>query len=268
MERKLLALLSFVPLHLTSCNSVKNENAIYAIMNGNENDVIELNAESVEYMINEKYSFPLLMYTNQCSYCEKAKENLSTLSKKLGIAAYQIEMYTASINYLSEVFPDYYSKEDSYPFLYIIKEGEITYKSSTSDLTDAFNLKKLLKSYTIETKIYTATDVDNYYRFKGNHEYVIFTYDSSTYELHHLYSKYLFSIAKTRANGNPILIVDKKTANRELFDAICQDLSISEDEPFDILYWWYGYNGVMGVKMLRYSTASDSEIYSFARSCL
>ncbi len=254
-------LLLTLPVLISGCGSIKNEKAIYSTMSY-EKEVIELKAESIEHMINNKYSFALLMYTEQCSYCEKAKENIDKATKELGFTLYQIEMYTASINYLCEKLPDYYKTNDNYPFMYIIKDGAISYKSSTKDVSDYSNMKRMLKSYSSKTNIITLAKDESYVNFKKeNKSFILFTYDSSSKQENNLYSKSLLSAA-INSNKN-VLIIDKNTAKRPLFDLICSDYSISDGQSFDIL------SAVIDGQIkttLRYTSESGSNITDFIDS--
>ena len=265
MSKKLLTLLTLPCLLFASCKSVKNENAIYSIMNYEEKDMIELKAESVEFMIKEKYSFPLLMFTTQCTYCDKAKENLAKISDDLGIAIYKVEMFTASIDYLVEKLPDYYSVNDSYPFLYFIKEGNVSYKASADELTNLTNAKKMFKSYTINTNIYTVTEKSSYESFKNvNKEYFVFTYDSSVLDEQQIYSKYIFSQAFK--SNKKLLIIDKKTAKSDLIAEIYQDLDLSTDDQFDILSYQSSIEGKSVQDTIKYSSETDAKIREFISS--
>ena len=257
MQKRLFALLSCLIITVTGCDSIKNENAIHSIMN-NEGQVIELKAETVEHMINEKYSFSLLMYTNNCSYCEKAKENLAKLASKDGYATYQIEMYSASINYLSEKLPDLYKVEDTYPFMYFINEGKVSYKSKVEDLIQYTNLKKLIKAYSISTSITNLTTLDYYNIYKKDHAgYLLYTYDSSIIDEKDIYSLYVFPRAvKTDKN---VLIIDKKTAKSDLISEIKEVYG----DGFDILSI-YSFGKIKTT--LRYSNESGSSIDNFISS--
>ena len=261
MRKSLITLLGISSLLLTGCSSIKNENAIYAF-NSYEKGVIELKAQSVENMINENYSFSLLMYTEQCSYCTKAKENLSKVTSELGFASYQIEMYNGSINYLSEKLSDYYSTSDSYPSLYIINKGQLSYKSQPGDLTNYSNLKKLIKSYSIKTNTTILTTLESYNEYKvANKEFMLFTYDSSLKDEQKVYSNFLYPMsAKSSKN---LLIIDKITAKTELISKIYEDYSISLNNTLDVLS--ITFDGQIKTT-LRYTSESGSSINDLVKS--
>ena len=261
MRKSLFTLIGVASLLFTGCSSVKNKNAIYTF-NSYEKEVIELKATSVENMINENYSFSILMYTEQCSYCNKAKENLSKATSELGFATYQIEMYSTSINYLSEKLPDYYSTEDTYPFLYIINKGQVSYKSKVEDVTNLSNLKKLMKSYSINTNMTVLTKLESYIEYKNaNKEYMLFTYDSSLVDEQNIYSNFLFPMAAK--SNKKLLIIDKTTAKIELISKIYEDYSVSLNDTFDILSTTI--DGQIKTT-LRYSSESGSNISEFVKS--
>ena len=257
MQKRLLLLFSSLCLSLTGCGSIKNENAIHAIMN-NEGQVIELKATSLEYMIKQKYSFPVLMYTEQCSYCAQAKENLSKLATKSNYAFYQIEMFEASIEYLSSILPNYFSSSDTYPFIYLFNEGNISYKSKVNDITNYTNLSKMMKSYLIDTKIESITTLDQFNAYKKvNQEYLLFTYDSSVKEEKYIYSNYLYS-ASIKSNKN-VLIIDKMTAKSDLINQINHELE-GEFNKLSI------YSSSKIKTTLNYASSSGNEIETFIAS--
>ena len=257
MQKRLITLLIILSFTIAGCGSMKNEKAIHSIMN-DESDVIEVKAETVEYMFKEKYSFSILMYSNNCSYCEKAVDNLKSIKGELNYSLYQIEMYIASIEYLSDKLPNYYSSNDSYPFLYVVKEGEVSYKSKIEDLTNYTNLKKMIKAYSIDSNITTLTGLGSYQKYIKNHEeFLLYTYDSSLLDEKDIYSSYLYSKA-INASKN-LLIIDNKTAKSELIAKINEEYG----DGFDIL----SINSQGKTKTtLRYYSESGSEIDIFIAS--
>ena len=257
MQNRLITLLSCFSFLLSGCSSFKNENAIHSIMN-TEGSVIELKAENLEYMINQQYSFSVLLYTDKCSYCTKAKENLTKLSESSGYAFYQIEMYSASINYLSEKLPTYFSSEDVYPFMYIFNQGNISYKTSVEDLTNMTNLKKMTRSYLIDTSIMNLTSLEYYNVYKKDHSsYLLFAFDSSQKDEKDIYAKYIYSRAIQKDKN--VLIIDKMTAKSDLISEINKEYS----EGFDILSI-YSFGQIKTT--LRYASESGSNIDNFIAS--
>lgn len=214
MKKGLFSLLfCLIPL-VAGCSSVKNENAIHTMMN-DEIDVINLKADSVEYMINHKFSFVLLLYTSSCSYCSSAKDNLNKLKKEYNYALYQIEMFSASIEYLSEKLPSYFKMDDSYPFIYIINKGNISYKSNVNDLTNYAKMKKMINSYSRESSVYNFTTINSFDAFvKKNNRFLLFTYDSSLKEISYDYDRY--TLDKAIELKKNVVFVDKFTAKSEL----------------------------------------------------
>ena len=261
MRKGLLSLLICSSVLFSGCKSVKNENAIHSIMSY-EKEVVELKAESVSHMIDERYSFILLMYTEACSSCTKAKDNLSKVSKDLGFATFQIEMYDASIKYLSEHHPQLFNVDDSYPFLYVFDEGSVPYKSKYDDLNNSTNLKKLIKSYSNETKITNMTKLESYNEYKTNNsEYMFFTYDSSVLDEKQVYINYLYPLAMS--SNKKLLIIDKMTAKNDLISKIYKDYGLSDDDSFDLLSTTT--DGQIKTT-LRYSSESGSNISNFVTS--
>ena len=257
MQNRLITILSCFSFILCGCSSLHNENAIKAIMNY-EGQAIEIKAESLDYMIKQKYSFPVLMYTEQCSFCMRAKENIAKYADENGYAIYQIEMYTAPIEYLSNQFPDYFSTENPYPFMYFFNNGNVSYKTSIEDLINYTNFKKMMRSYLIDTNIANLTDLEYYNAYKKDHEsYLLFIYDSRVNEEKEIYSKYIFN-SSIKTNKN-VLIIDKRTANGALTEEIRKEYG----EGFDILSI-YSFGQIKTT--LRYASASGLEISDFINS--
>lgn len=233
MKRILTFLACISSICLISCPSAKSQTAIRSI-NNCDKSVISLTAKSVAYMIKEKYSFDLLLYTEECSYCEKARTNISKIANNTNYCFYQIEMFEGARDYLIKELPDYFSIEDTYPSLYIFDKGKITYKSNYKDLQEYTNFKKLVNAQNIETNIYTLNDLEVYNKFdsaKGS--YLLYTHSSDSENGNNYYSDYLFDVASKSSKNT--LIIDKYTAKTDLISKIYQKHNIDSDETFSFL---------------------------------
>ena len=223
MKSKFIPLLIIAITPLSGCNNLKNENAIIAT-NNLEKSPIELTAANLEYLINQKYSFPLLTYKNGCSSCDKAKENIKTVSSQLEYAIYEIEMYQTNIDYLVGKLPNHFSKDDYYPSLYIIDRGQISYKAHYNDLLNLQNVKKLIKAYSIDSSIFLTSSLESFNSFKEkNQNFLTYIYSSDGDDGSFFYSEKLFPLASK--SNKKTLIIDKCAAKTELVNEINQSIS-------------------------------------------
>lgn len=146
MKSKFVLFLTTIALFLTGCNSIKNENAIYAI-NNYDKQVISLSAKSITNMVKEKFSFNLLIYTESCSYCNTAKENIDKVQKQINYAIYELEINEGTLDYLIEELPSVFNREQIYPCLYIIDKGEVSYIAQYNELMNSSQIKKMNLTY-------------------------------------------------------------------------------------------------------------------------
>ncbi len=207
MKRKLIhTLLCVFATILSGCSSrvVKNENAHYAF-SSYEHEALEINANTVKYMLDNDFSFSLFMYTEACSSCQKGKELIDEYVKKNPYQIYQIEMETNAVNSL-EKYSDVF-KGLSYPTLMCFNQGKLTYTITSKSFKNYTGLKKVLSPQMIETDIYTLNKKENLNAFINEREYFLtFTYDSFASNCKEAFN-YFYSKAKTGAGTT--LILDK-----------------------------------------------------------
>lgn len=226
--KKKKAIFYLLPLLLTGCHNIKNQDAIYSI-NVLDNSPIELLADNVINLIEEKYSFPLLIYTSQCGYCDSAKENINKYVNEYKIAIYQIEIYDKSLSYLNERLPNYFPMDGAYPVLFILNKGIISYKSKINDLTNYSNFKKLMNAYLLESNLIATSNLDSFKEYqKDNLDYLLFIYNSSQKEEKFIYQKYIYPNLKIK-NKN-IVILDYFLLNTNFIDEIKQLFEIENDD--------------------------------------
>lgn len=261
MKKHHFVVMLLTSLIISGCGKLKNENAIYSISTYNDSS-IEVTAGDVEYMINNKFSFHLLAYTEQCSYCEKAKDNANKLTDETGFAIYQIEMFEASIDYLSNAFNEYFSANDTYPSLLTFNSGHLTSKSTTNDITNYTSFKRLIDANSYKTNISTLTSKEAYSSFESTHkDYLLYTYSYAYKDIDDMFISRIYSKA-SQSNKNT-LIIDISTANTDLISEICQDYSISDSSIIDLLV--IIENGQIK-SSLRYSQESVSTIDNLVMS--
>ena len=230
MRKKLLALLSSIVLTLTGCgeSTIKNENAIY-VATSFDKKVIDINRETFNYMLQEKHSFFVLLYTSFCSYCQKATENLAKVTKDQGYTTYQMDV---GANVINE------DGVETFPNLYVVKEGNISYRATVDEVKNQDCLRRLIKGYSYKTNIVSLTSFDSYKDYKKNHsDFMLYTYcsnspdyNSDNVTIKDYYSNLIYPAA-IKSNKS-LLIIDKMTAEKALFAEICQDIGISQDSDF------------------------------------
>ena len=218
MKKKIYGLLVSTFILLTACSSIKNKDAIKAI-NNIDHEPINLKADSVINMVKEKFSFSLLMYTESCSYCEKAKDNYKSLSNKLNYSLYMTVINEETKQYISNNIPTIFDGSEAFPSLFIFDNGSISYKASYDDLLDLNKFQKLLKAYSIDTNISTTNNLSGYKDYQSKYqEYLLFTYDTGKYNKENVYEKYLFTRASSSDKNT--LIIDKNAAKPDLLSEI------------------------------------------------
>lgn len=218
--KRTAALLCLVSLiSLSGCNNgAKNERAIISF-NSYEHEVVNLDANQIEYMVNNNYSFPLLTYTEECSACIKARNTLNEVMKDIKYASYEIEMSRNTVDSLSTTLPDIFSKEDIYPALIFIKDKKISYKSPLETLTNAGSLKKLLNAYSLDTNITTLTYETSFNEYKeAKKNFLVYTFDSSSSDSLNIYQNYIKTYCFK--NDKNMLFIDKSAANMPLISEI------------------------------------------------
>ena len=237
-----------------SSGGIKNKEGIYS-SSVCDSEPIELKAQNVEYMINNKYSFHLLTYTEECSYCSKAKQNTEEITKWSRFAIYQIEMYEGSIAYLSNAFPDYFMVSDTYPSLLTFKEGQLTFTAQTEDITDLSSFKRYITANTYKTNINTVTTIDGYDTLKNLSDcYLVYIFNSDDKNGKDIFYNHIFQ--KACKSVYQTIFIDISLAKTELIKQILLDFNLSEDEDIDILSVHKNDNKTT----LRYSVESDLNI--------
>ncbi len=257
MRKAFITLLLSSLLTICSCSDVKNDNAIHSPMSLEKN-AIELTAKSVDYMIENDYSFSLLLYTSACSFCDNAKESINQFVKDNHYAFYQIEMYDSSIEYLVSEQSQYFNKSLSYPLLYIFKQGELTYQADTNTLNNSTTFSRVIKPQLISTNIWTATTLDSLIStIENNENFLVYTYDSGSDTEKDIYNSHLYPLA-IKSNKN-VLILDKNIANSDLISYISSNNDLSWSSL--IVY----ENGQIKTT-LGYDSASGNEIDNLLNS--
>ena len=223
MRKKSLALLAISVLSLVGCKDavIKNENAIY-VSTSYDKSVIEINSDTYKYMRDEGFTFTVLLYHSYCSSCQKATENLANVTRSLGYTTYQFD---TGYNIVDD------DKDVVYPFLYVINKGEVSYKSLIEDVTNYDSLKRLINAYSLKTNITTLNTLDAYNRYKKDHsEFMIYTYDSRESSENDCYTNLVYP--SSLKSNKSLLIIDKMSAEKALFEEICKDLGSSQDSDF------------------------------------
>ena len=225
MKNRFTFILLTIPLLICSCSEIKNDNAIHSPMSL-DNEPIELTAKSVNYMINNDYTFSLFLYSSTCGLCENAVENIDRYTKESHYTFYKIEMFETAIEYLSDKQSNYFSSSLSYPLLYIFDKGELTYTMDGNTLNNYTNFTRIIRPQLIATNIFTVTKLqpfmDKYY---NDEEFLLYTYDSSELNNKDIYNSHIYQRAIKSCKN--LVIVDKYTAKSDLFYYILDNCTSS-----------------------------------------
>lgn len=232
MKKKLITLI-LSSISLLACSNIKNDGAIYNLKVANDLPV-ELEASSVDYLLDNHFSFTLLCYTSDCLTCIEAKNNIDQYIKESHSLIYEIEMNVRARNYLIEEQSSLFSQSSTYPVLFIINEGILNYTIRATDLTNYTSLTRKINNNLYDTTATYINDLESYQTYiRKNQNYLLFTYDSSSLTANSVFEKYIYP--RLNNSNKNICIIDKNTANSPLITLISDNYQLSIESEFDIL---------------------------------
>ena len=237
MEKLALTLALLASTCLSACQKVKSETAIYSFKTANSDEKVnQVDAVTVEYMINNDFYFNLLLYTEGCSYCEKAQESAQEEQSRTHIFIYKIEMDSTTTKYLCDSFPSLFSKDDIYPAMYLFDAGKISYKIPYDKLTDYKTLHRVLYPQIKETKNYILSNDEffNYIIHEATTA-LIYTYDSSKSFKGDTLAMRAFD-AVNHSHDYYGVLIDKNNAKTALISKFYEYFHFVEDDNFDYLF--------------------------------
>ena len=235
MKKFANVLLLVAGVSLTSCQKMKSENAFFTLMSEEEH-LQQIDAKEVEHLIQNEFSFCLLMYTENCSYCEKALESSEAIQNMIGCCVYTVEMDQPTISYLSSSMPSLFCVNDTYPMMYLINEGKISYKIDYEPLKNYKSLQRVLYPQIYPSDIFQIQGEQSFNRLL--HEgtiALVCTYDSSTHNNISSLVKKVYDYGH-RSEDYWAIFIDKNTLNTGLISSFCDLYSIELDETFDYLF--------------------------------
>lgn len=249
---------------LVSCEKAKSKTAIFSMITSQE-ELLEVDAKTVEFMINNKYNFNLLMYTQSCSYCEKALESAQLEQNRYNLAIYALEMNQASIAYLTENLPSLFSKDDIYPAMYLFADGKISYKIDYNNLTSQKSLHRVLYPELRLSTLVTFTGEQGFmYALNENTTALVYTYDSSSKNDIGSLTKKVIETG-LRSDVYYTVFFDKFAVKSPLISDFYQYTGFTEDSAFDYLF--IVEDGQIKTTV-RYLSADGNQIDSFLNSIL
>ena len=249
-------------LLFSSCAHIKKNSNAYASFNKYNHEITEITAKTLEYMIDRKMGFSVLLYTENCSSCAKAKDNLKDIAEVTNYSLYQIEMNSASISYLCSAFPTLFNTNGIYPSMYLFNGEGLTYTSSYIEVTDKAKLKNLINAYNYETGVYVIDDLDSYNSFKSTqNDYFFYTYSSLEKDKTFAYEK--TTISEALNSDKTCLLIDKYASKSELISEICKEFNLSTTDDFTIISV---VKNKEKITTLNYSVASDDDVYNLLNS--
>ena len=237
MKKVALTLALLASTCLSACQKVKSETAIYSFQTANSDEKVnQVDASTVEYMINNGFCFNLLLYTQGCSYCEKAQESVQEEQSRTHIFFYKIEMDAATIKYLCDSFPALFKIDDAYPALYLFDDGEISYNIQYDKLIDYKTLHRNLYPQIKETKNFILSN-DEYFDYVLNEATtaLVYTYDSSKPVKGDDLGEKVFN-AVINAHDSYGVFIDKNNAKTALISKFYDYFDFTEDDNFDYLF--------------------------------
>ena len=266
MKKLFIAIALLTSTCLTACQKMKSETAINSFMSTNSDEQLnQLDATAVEYMINNNFNFNLLLYTESCSVCEKALESVKEEQSRTHLLIFKIEMDAVTIKYLTDALPSLFKTDDIYPAMYLFSEGKISYTIPYNKLTDYKTLHRVLYPQVRETKNHILTN-DLYFDYLFNEATtaLVYTYDSSmTIKGDEIGCKAFDTVNKSHDYFG--VFIDKNSAKTALISKFYTYFDFTEDEQFDYLFTIK--NGQIKTTV-RYLSSDGNEINNLLNSIL
>ena len=235
MKKLLFTTLLISAITLSGCQKAKSETAIISLMSKAE-DLHYVSAKTVEYMIKNDFNFNLLLYTENCSYCEMALESAREEQSRANIRIYALEMNKTSIDYLCDSLPSLFTRDDAYPEMRLFSEGKISYKIDYSPLQNYKSLHRVLFPQVYPSKLWAIYEEESFNSLL--HEgttALIYTYDSNSESNVKELTKKVIDYGY-RSNDYFTIFIDKNAVKTGLISRFYQYTGFSDDGQFDYLF--------------------------------
>lgn len=234
MKKLLITAVLLTASTLTACQKMKSENVMYSLTT-NEEDLVQIDAKTLEYMIKNEFNLNVLMYTENCSYCERALESAKEEQNRLKCLIYKIEMDQSIISYLSDVLPSFFTKDEVYPSMWLFKEGKISYKIDYNNLQHYKSLNRVLYPQLYTSKMIVLVDPERFeYALNDATTALLYTYDSSKVENNAELVKKVFNVS-TKPSDYFTVFIDKNSAKSGLISKFYDYCGLTDDGEFDYL---------------------------------
>ena len=233
--KKIVSLLFVISsICFSSCQKVKSDTAIFS-MSTHRGELQVLTAQQAGYMIKNEFNFNLLLYTEGCSYCEKALESAYEVQIRYDYAIYKLEMNAAAYSYFLTTFPSLFKQDDIYPALYLFSEGKISYKIDYETLQNYKSLARVMVPQLYSSRILCFQDCDAFeYYFNEATNALVYAYDSSRDDNNGQLTQKIINYGGKPSDYFTIFF-DKNTANSTLISKFYQYTGLSNESTFDYL---------------------------------
>ena len=234
MKKLLTALLVLTSTTLSACQKIKSDNVMFSL-NTAEEQLIEINAQTLEYMIKNEFNLNVLCYTQYCSYCEKALDSAYEEQNRIDCLIYKIEMNQANTEYLINNLPDIFDAKNIYPSMYLFKEGKLSYTIDYNKLQNYKSLHRVLYPQLYSSKMIMMYSEDRFgYALNEATTALVYTYDSSRADSNGELVKKIIDVS-TKESDYYTVLIDKNVAETGLISKFYNYTGFNDDGSFDYL---------------------------------
>lgn len=227
---------------LTGCDSIGNPYSIHVYQNID----IQVNEESPSFLevsntdlsslINSNSTFALLLYSQSCTYCESAKETLSTYVKNNGFLIYSYEYVALAYSNLVESFPSIFPSQFSSPSLYLISEKSLTYSFNTEVLLSYSKFRPVADQHIFGSFIQTfSTQASFNFIIENQRDNFVFLYERSSIESLTIFNEVIYPLVNNQKKKYATLI-DKSSLNNDVIFSILDYYQVDEEASNIAIY--------------------------------
>lgn len=228
--------LPFVLLILTGCETPKSPYSIYTFKNIDSvvmdeyQTFIELGVNDITSLMNSGSKFALLIYSNSCSYCEAAKETITSYVSKRNYLIYSYEYIAQSYATLATRFPKVFPSHISTPLLYLIDGNSLTYSFDVEPTLSYSKFRPIADQHFISSNIQIFTELDSFeYLLEVERADFLFIYDDFSEESLTIFNNLIYPLAK-KEESKYVTILDKNMLKTGVFSSICDYFEIGQEE--------------------------------------
>lgn len=241
MKKNLFASLVVIAFSLTSCQNIKNKNAIF-VMNTNAETVNEITINELINMNNSKMTYPVLFYTEGCVSCTAAHSILDTYVKEKHVAIKGLEVDRNILKTLSNQYPTIFSDNTTFPRMMTLSKGEVTYSFKQANMVKHSSFYSELNLMLKKSNI---TDITYDKNISIPEDGLTFVYDNNIPSSGNFFTDFIYENAVKSSKNTYFLDFNKCDSS------LLESLNLTEEDHLKVIK-----NGVT----MDYSSLSNSVI--------